>query len=167
MKGEKEGARPPDSARISRPHPSLPHGSLNCGTWRVPRSMAWRVGAKERKGRKDRNRESEFCFVLKISHFFSQNIRAASSTSSHPTSTPTPTPAPASEGSVKNLLSAYKGASKELRGELRILQARGPRSGRTWPPQCRPCAGRAASFSTLRPGKLSGPSFEPGAGGRA
>lgn len=115
MKGEKEGARPPDSARISRPHPSLPHGSLNCGTWRVPRSMAWRVGAKERKGRKDRNRESEFCFVLKISHFFFSKYPCSLLYLLPPTSTPTPTPAPASEGSLKNLLSAYKRASKELR----------------------------------------------------
>lgn len=28
----------PDSAWISRPHP---HGSLACGTWRLPTSLAW------------------------------------------------------------------------------------------------------------------------------
>lgn len=60
MKGEKEGARHPDFARISRPHPSLPTVLLTVELGVFP--GAW-PGGWERKREKEGRTETE-SFVL-------------------------------------------------------------------------------------------------------
>lgn len=137
MNGGAERARHPDSARISRPHPSLPHDPLNWGIRRVPTGLG---RGRKREMEEQRPGESEFCFNLKRHCSLHQNTHAAASTYSHTT-----------PPSLESLSLAFKRVSMEPTQELKIPQTRGPRCW-GW--------GRAGGHPQPRPA-LEGPPSAP------